>query len=138
MRILSLSCHLAVLLVASSLVGCAVGNALPRGSEEDFKTYQGLGHYKAFAVTTSKGSAFARAWGWTNNQLSVSAAMNQALSSCQKGSKKYSSAPDCRIHSLGNVAVYGMSEDELDYVINQYASDFDIGNDDLDLSKVNR
>lgn len=126
-----------IFLLASTLAGCAGGNALPRGSEEDFKDYQGLSHYKAFAVTTSKGTGFARAWGWIGSQLSVTAAMNQALASCRKGAQKYASAADCKVHSVGNIVVYGMSENELDYVINEYASDFDIEMEDIDLSKAN-
>lgn len=136
LRIFSLTLKLFLALI--SLTGCAGGNALPQGSQEDFKTYQSLGHYKAFAVTRTKGSSFARAWGWTSNALSVTDAMNRALSSCKEGSAKYSRATECSIHSVGDITVHGMSEDELEYVINQYANDFDITLDDIDLTKVNQ
>lgn len=127
------------LVIVAHLAGCAEGSnlsTLPRGAADDFKEYQGRGHYKAFAVTTTKGTGFDRGWGWSYNHLSVSAAKNDALSSCQGEAKQYAGASECRIHSLGNLHVYGMSDDELDDVINQYASDFDITNEDLKLSEA--
>ncbi len=111
------------ILVLFGLLGCE-STGVPPVMHADYQEYLSMEHYRAFAATPRPGrEAAASAWSWRNG--TVEGAIEQALENCQKGRKKYltSRIYECRLHSIGDIRVAGMSDDELEAAIKIYKAD---------------
>ncbi len=58
-------------------------------------------------------------------------AIEKALEGCQKGQEKYMRVFECRLHSVGDINVVGMSEEQLDKAIEFYKSNLSATNEDF-------
>ncbi len=109
----------ALILVGS--LGCE-STGVPTEMYHDYQEYLSKSHYRAFAATPrpTQGSAVAAGWSWGYG--TVESAINGALENCQKRQEKYTKIFECRLHSVGDINVDGMSEEQLDKAIALYKS----------------
>ncbi len=122
-------------LLLSSLVGCESTNLDTRW----YRTYQDYltkAHYRAFAVTagttTKRASAYGRSW----DHGTMEVAIERAIEGCEKGEKKYDNIGKCRLHSIGDIKVFGMSEEQLDKAIEYYGSNIFATNEDFAMPEL--
>ncbi len=111
----------ALILVGS--LGCE-STGVPTDMYHDYQEYLSKSHYRAFAATP-RPSNQAAVWSWSWSNGTVESAIEQALENCQKGRNKYliSRIFECRLHSIGDIRVAGMSDDELEAAIKIYKAD---------------
>jgi hypothetical protein len=92
----------ALAVLALGLAACAAGVPAP---ERDFATYQATPQPRAFAVTGGTlGNPANYATGWSDNATTVDAAIEQALSECERY-RNASSQPACRLYAIGDTVV---------------------------------
>ncbi len=130
---ITLSRGIAILaVVALGFVPGSGFTQVPPVAYHDYEKYKTLRHYRAFATTRMMGSV-AGGWGWTGNHGTVENAINNAMKRCEKGRSGYGALHECKLHSIGNIVVYGMKPAQLEaatelYETNAYATKDDLPN----------
>ena len=122
--------RIVAVLILSSLLGCE-STGVPTVMHQDYQEYLSKSHYRAFAATPRPTRGFAWAAGWSWGYGTVEGAINGALENCQKRQEKYIKIFECRLHSVGDINVGGMSEEQLDKAIALYKSNIWATNEDL-------
>src|SRR3954466_3400162 len=90
-----------------SMVACTSGAPPPASPERDFAQYRTLPHYRAFAVTDgtlSDGKSYAS--GWSFEKSTVEAAVDEAVSECNRF-RDAASQPPCQLYAIGDIVVVG-------------------------------
>jgi len=102
----------ASMLVTAMAVACTSA-APPRNSPgRDFAQYRTLPHYRAFAVTGGTLDAVNYASGWSEEKASVEAAVDEALSECNRF-RDAASQPACQLYAIGDLVVAGTDAAQL-------------------------
>ncbi len=123
-------------LVLFGLLGCE-STGLPPVMYPDYQEYLSKEHYRAFAATPRPSGGYASGWGWSWSHGTVESAIEGALENCQKGRKEYySESFECRLHSVGDIKVVGMSEEQLDKAIEYYGSNIFATNEDFAMPEL--
>lgn len=107
--------------ITPTLLAACAAEHLPSRLPHIYQDYLTLPHYRAFAHTgDNPHAAYAggQAWGYP----SVEAAVAAALEFCRKSRRRYVKIGECHLHSIGNLRVYGMSEDEMAEAVTLYQS----------------
>src|SRR3954470_21230080 len=102
----------ASMLVTAMVVACTSA-APPRNSPgRDFAEYRTLPHYRAFAVTGGTLDTVSYASGWSDKKASVEAAVDEALSECNRF-RDAASQPACQLYAIGDLVVAGTDAAQL-------------------------
>src|SRR3954470_8347057 len=102
----------ASMLVTAMAVACTSA-APPRNSPaRDFAQYRTLPHFRAFAVTGGTLDAVSYASGWSDKKASVEAAVDEALSECNRF-RDAASQPACQLYAIGDLVVAGTDATQL-------------------------
>src|SRR4051812_46433204 len=83
-RYTRLACLAASMLAAGMAVACTAAAPPPNTPGRDFAKYRTLPHYRAFAVTGGTLDNVSCASGWSQEKASVEAAVDEALSECNR------------------------------------------------------
>ncbi len=114
------------------LAGCEGTTGVPAAAYYSYKEYLEKPHYRAF-VTTGGGTASVWSWAWA--QSSAERAVERALRSCREGQSGdvdfMTGTAACSLHSIGNVRVWGMTEEQLKKAIDLYKNNSGATNADL-------
>ena len=103
----------ASMLVAGMAVACTAAAPPPASPGRDFARYRALPHYRAFAVTGGTldgGGNYAS--GWSLEKASVEAAVDEALSECNRF-RDAASQPACQLYAIGDLVVAGTDAAQL-------------------------
>ena len=110
------------------------GNAqqVPTYAYHSYEKYKTVAHFRAFTITSlwkRYGVSF-----YYYRAPTVERAIDRALNNCQKWAMDGKSAAtsfDCKLHSIGNIFVYGMNDEELQTAIKLYKVNRNATNKDL-------
>jgi hypothetical protein len=103
----------ASILAAGMAVACTSATPPPASPGRDFAQYRALPHYRAFAVTGGTldgGGNYAS--GWSLEKASVEAAVDEALSECNRF-RDAASQPACQLYAIGDLVVAGTDAAQL-------------------------
>ena len=126
---------LSLLLAGVSLFFTAVsGNAaqVPTYAYYSYEKYKTEAHFRAFASTGLHKQYGVATYYYRSS--TVEEAIDGAINECQvyvlRGAYA-ATASDCKVHSIGNIFVYGMNDEELEKAKKLYKSKRNATNDDL-------
>ncbi len=122
---------LAVILV---LAASDSGNAreVPTYAYHYYEQYKTRPHFRAFVITSSWKQYGVATYYYRSS--SIDAAIAGALDNCQKiamDGKSAATSFDCKLHSIGNIFVHGMNDEELATAIKLYEWKHNSTNKDL-------
>ena len=117
-------------LILVGLLGCESTGVYP-AMYDKYQEYLSKSHYRALAATPRPTQGFAWAGGQSWGNGTVEGATETALEGCQKQQEKYLRIYECRLHSVGDINVVGMSEEQLDKAIEFYKSNRNATNEDF-------
>ena len=86
-------------------------------------------------ITTDTGTYGASIWSWVWAQSNAESAVEAALRECRELQSEdvefQTGTADCYVHSIGNINVSGMTDEQLKKAIKLYQNNPDATNDDL-------
>ena len=117
-------------LILVGLLGCESTGVRPMISY-DYQKYLLKSHYRAFVVTSFPSARHGFAAGWSSGNRTAEVAIEKALENCQKGRQEFDVDLKCRLYSVGDINVAGVSEEQLDKAIEFYKSNRNATNEDF-------
>jgi hypothetical protein len=113
------------LLILAGLLGCKSTGVSPVMSD-DYQKYLLRSHYRAFVVTPFPSARHGWVLGWASGHRTAEGAIEKALEKCQKGRQEHGVDLECRLHSVGDINVDGMSKEQLAKAIELYKSNIGV------------
>ena len=113
------------------LAGCEGTTGVPTAAYYSYKEYLTKPHYRAFVTTgESNRGVWSRAWGKSTAERAVEV----ALRSCREGQSGevafLTGTAACSLHSIGDINVWRMTEEQLKEAVDIYKTNPDATNAD--------